>query len=100
MKVTFCVYDKPDNVGGPVTWVQRLLPALRERGIESRCLFLLHWGDTGPALRALRAQGFDCQAILAPDHTEDRVRWILDRVRADPPDVFVPNLVIAGYFAV
>lgn len=98
-KVTFCVYDKPDNVGGPVTWVQRLLPALRERGIESRCLFLLHCGDTGPALRALRSQGFDCQAILAPDHTEDRVRWILERLRADPPDVFVPNLVIAGYFA-
>jgi glycosyltransferase involved in cell wall biosynthesis len=98
-KVTFCIYDKPDSVGGPVTWVQRLLPALRDHGIEARCLFLLHWGDTGPALSALRSQGFDCQAVLAHERTEDRVRWILDRLRENPPDVFVPNLVVAGYFA-
>lgn len=99
LKVTFCIYDKPDSVGGPVTWVQRLLPALREHGIEARCLFLLHWGNTGPALSALGGQGFDCQAVLAHERTEDRVRWILDRLREDPPDVFVPNLVVAGYFA-
>lgn len=99
LKVTLCVYDKPDSVGGPVTWVQRLLPALRSRGIEARCLFLLHWGDSGPALTALRSQGFDCPAVIAHDRTEDRVRWILKRLAEDPPDVFVPNLVVAGYIA-
>jgi glycosyltransferase involved in cell wall biosynthesis len=99
VKVTFCIYDKPDSVGGPITWVQRLIPMLRERGIEPRCLFLLHWGDTGPALESLRAQGIDCTAVLAPDRTEDRIRWILERLRENPPDVFVPNLVVAGYFA-
>jgi glycosyltransferase involved in cell wall biosynthesis len=99
LRVTFCIYDEPDSVGGPVTWVQRLLPSLRDHGIDARCLFLLHWGDTGPALAALRREGFDCQAVLAHERTEDRVRWILDRLRENPPDVFVPNLVVAGYFA-
>jgi glycosyltransferase involved in cell wall biosynthesis len=98
-KVTFCVYDKPDSVGGPVTWIQRLVPALRERGIEPACLFLLHWGDTGVALEALRAQGIDCRSTLASDRTKDRVRWILSELERQPPDVFVPNLVPAGFFA-
>jgi colanic acid/amylovoran biosynthesis glycosyltransferase len=98
-KVTFCVYDKPDSVGGPVTWIQRLVPALRDRGVEPRCLFLLHWGETGPALDSLRAEGIDCKWITAPVRTEERVRWILDHLIEDPPDVFVPNLVVAGYYA-
>lgn len=99
LKATFCVYDKPHNVGGPVTWVQQLLPALRTLGIESRCLISLHHGDTGPALAALTRQGFDCVAVARPDNIEDETRWILDCLRDDPPDVFVPNLVLAGYFA-
>jgi glycosyltransferase involved in cell wall biosynthesis len=99
MKVTFVAYDKPDNVGGPPAWLQRLLPALRRHGIEARCLFLLHWGETGPSVEFLRAQGFDCPAVLAPATTEERIRWILARLREDPPDIFVPNLVVAAYLA-
>lgn len=99
VKVTFCVYDKPDSVGGPVSWIQRLVPSLRERGIEPRCLFLLHWGDTGPALSYLQSLGIECKSVVAHDRTVDRVKWILDQLEQDPPDVFVPNLVVAGYFA-
>ncbi len=99
INVTFCAYDKPDNVGGPVAWIQRLLPALRTHGVESRCLVMTHWGDTGPTLAALQAQGFDCPTVACHEHTEDRLRWILARLRENPPDVFVPNLVVAGYLA-
>ena len=99
LNVTFCAYDKPDSVGGPVTWIRRLLPALRSHDIESRCLFLTHWGGTGPSLQALQSQGFDCSATDCHDFTEDRVRWILTQVREHPPDVFVPNLPVAGYYA-
>jgi glycosyltransferase involved in cell wall biosynthesis len=97
--VTFCAYDKPDNVGGPVTWLQRLAPELKARGFEVRCLFILHWGDTGPALSFLREAGIECAAVSGLDQTEDRVRWILDELRKNPPDVFVPNLVVAAYHA-
>lgn len=99
LKVTFAAYDKPDNVGGPPAWLQRLLPELRRHGVEARCLVLLHWGTTGPTLEFLRAQGFDCPAILAPATTEERIRWILERLRENPPDLFIPNVVIAGYQA-
>ncbi|MEP6506983.1 MAG: glycosyltransferase family 4 protein [Gemmatimonadales bacterium] len=96
--MTFCAYDKPDNVGGPVSWLRRLLPLLRERDIDARCLFIMHWGETGPAISPLIDGGFSCRRTSA-DRTEDRVRWILDELRDDPPDIFVPNLVVAGYFA-
>jgi len=97
--LTFCAYDKPDSVGGPLTWLVNLLPALREQGIESRCLFMTHWGDTGPFLEKLRSDGFDCPQAACHDHTQDRISWILSQLQQEPPDIFVPNLVVAGYFA-
>jgi colanic acid/amylovoran biosynthesis glycosyltransferase len=97
--VTFCAYDKPDNVGGPVSWLQRIAPLLQARGIEVRCLFIMHWGNRGPALDSLRAAGIDCAVAMGLDVTEQRVRWILDELRKNPPDVFVPNLVVAAYHA-
>ena len=24
-KITFCAYDKPDSIGGPVTWLMQLV---------------------------------------------------------------------------
>ena len=99
LRVTFCAYDKPGNVGGPPAWLQRLLPALRVRGIECRCLFLLHFGDSGPSLDFLRDNGFECSAVLAHETTEDRVEWILSQLSEHPPDVFVANYVLAAYFA-
>jgi glycosyltransferase involved in cell wall biosynthesis len=59
----------------------------------------MHWGESGPALDFLLSQGFPCEVVRAHDRTADRVQWILDRVRSDPPNVFVPNLVVAGYYA-
>lgn len=99
MKVTFCTYDKPDSVGGPFSWLQWLLPALQHRGIDVRCLFLLHWGDSGPGLEACSRTRIPFEAIQCAPRTWDQVRWILEQLRRDPPDVFVPNLPVAAYFA-
>lgn len=63
-----------------------------------RCLFIMHWGDTGPAISSLIAEGIDCKWTSA-ERTEDRIRWILDDIREHPPDIFVPNLVVAAYLA-
>jgi len=98
LKVTFCAYDSPGHIGGPVVWIGRLLPALRRRGIEARCLFLT-WGDIGPTVMALRKQGFDCPAVPSQPYIEERVKWILERLRENPPDVFVPHNVVPGFFA-
>lgn len=100
MKALFCTYDRPGYVGGPNAGLRRLLPALRERGIEAECL-LLTFGDVRacPTLNALHRSGVPCQH--APYHatTEERVRWILSAVQQRPPAVFIPNIVPAAYYA-
>ena len=97
--VTFCSYDKPGSVGGPFSWLRQLLPALRERGINCRCLFLTHFGGTGPVVEGLQEDGFDCRVVNCHDRTEDQVRWILNELRDNPPNVFVPNFVPAACHA-
>lgn len=103
MNVTFCAADRPNYTGGPNAWLRRLLPELRQQGVESRVLFFLHHksgrDDEYPTLSALRREGFDCQAVLFPRYTEQRVRWLLKKLADDPPDIFVPNLMLAGFYA-
>jgi colanic acid/amylovoran biosynthesis glycosyltransferase len=97
--VTFCSYDKPGSLGGPFSWLRRLLPLLRDRGVDCRCLFLTHHGGTGPIVEGLQDDGFDCRVINCHNRTEDQVRWILEQLQETSPDVFVPNLVVSAYHA-
>ena len=99
LKVTFCTYDKPGSVGGPFSWLQRLLPSLRHHGIEPRCLFLLHHGESGPVLESFISAGIACDYRLCGTRTDEQVRWVLERLRDNPPDIFVPNLPVAAYYA-
>jgi colanic acid/amylovoran biosynthesis glycosyltransferase len=101
MNVTFCAYDKPNYVGGPNAWLRRLLPDLRRLGVQSRVLFITTGAppEECPTVSLLRQQGFDCPAVLWPRYTEDRVGWILKELAANPPDVFVPNLMVSAYYA-
>jgi colanic acid/amylovoran biosynthesis glycosyltransferase len=101
MKVTFCAYDRPDYVGGPNSWLRRILPNLRRLGIQSRVLFIVGGAppEECPTVSILREQGYDCPAVVWPRYTQDRVRWILERLAENPPDVFVPNLMVPACYA-
>jgi colanic acid/amylovoran biosynthesis glycosyltransferase len=99
LRLTFCTYDSPGAVGGPFSWLTRLLPSLNQRGFEVRCLVLLHFGESGPTLDSLRSAGISCDAVQCHSHTRDRVRWILEILRENPPDVFIANLPVAAYLA-
>jgi colanic acid/amylovoran biosynthesis glycosyltransferase len=100
MKVTFCAYDRANYIGGPNVWLRRLLPELRLRGVHSRVLFITVDNPAQcPNLQALIAQGFDVQVITGLRYTEDRVLWILEKVSENPPDVFVPNLMVPAFYA-
>jgi colanic acid/amylovoran biosynthesis glycosyltransferase len=101
MKVTFCTLDWPSYVGGPNAWLRRLAPELRRRGIQVRVLFLVYGGspENCPTIIAFHSQGIDCPAVSTPVYIEDRVRWVLKKIREDPPDVFVPNLMLPAYYA-
>ena len=50
-------------------------------------------------MESLTADGFVCRVVDCHDRTTDQVRWILDQVTENPPDVFVPNLVVSAYHA-
>ena len=103
MKVTFCTRDYADVSGGHNTWLCRFLPYLRRRGIESRVLcFPLSPEKEFPTVRSLRQAGFSCTTVSEEEmkYTEQRVRWILERLADDPPHVFVCSAVIpAAYYA-
>lgn len=99
LKITFCAYDKPDSIGGPVTWLMRLLPFLKNNGIELSCLLLFHKGNDGPLLHSLTSSGIKCRTSPFLDYTEDNIQWILSCLQEDSPDIFVPNLVVPGYYA-
>src|SRR5262245_27014742 len=99
MKVTFCAYDNPAFVSGPNTWLRRLLPSLCCLGIESRVLIIATSSDEGALAAGVRREGVAYDQIRWPEYSEQRIRWILTRLAADPPDVFVPNLMVPAYYA-
>lgn len=99
-RVTFCAHDRARFVGGPNAWLRRLLPALRDRGIQPKVLFITTSPVAEcPSVLALRAQGFDCEAVEWMGPTELHVRWVLERVAEDPPDVLVANLMVPAFYA-
>ena len=100
MRVTFCLHDRPGYVGGPNAGLRRLLPDLRNRGVDVHVLSLM-FGDPMqcPTLGYLRKLGIPCTIARYHKTTEERVRWLLGMLRRDPTDVFVANLMVAAYFA-
>lgn len=100
MRVTFCAYDRPGYVGGPNAWLRRLLPPLAERGIDPEVLILFNGQpEECPLLEWLKAGQYRHRAARQHPYTEDRALWILQQAAADPPDVFVANLVVPAYYA-
>lgn len=101
MHITFCAYDRENYINGPNVWLQRLLPTLQAKGIQVRVLFLLPAREIGnfPTLRRLQQLGIPCSYTSMPAYTEQRVRWILEQLQQDPPDIFVPNLMVPAYYA-
>lgn len=98
LRVTFCAYDSQNVVGGPISWLLRIIPCLRSHGIESKCL-ILTWGDSGSAVQRLEELGVDSAVAVCRGTSEERMHWILQNLQEQPPDVFIPNLVVPAYYA-
>lgn len=102
MKVAFCTREDADLSGGQNTWLCRFVPALKQLAIEPRVLCFTLSRKELPTMRALRQTGIQCTVSCDKDrkYTEHGVRWILEQLAADPPDVFVSNMVIPeAYYA-
>lgn len=74
------------------------MPELKLRGHDIHCL-LFCMGEDAPSARYLQACGVSCYVHPYADSTENKISWILKKVSLVSPDVFVPNLSVAGWFA-
>jgi colanic acid/amylovoran biosynthesis glycosyltransferase len=101
MKVTFCTYDSPSYLGGPATWLSRLLPDLQSRGVQVTTLFFLDGLDKSRCrtYQHLLRQGISCHAFPMQSSTEEKIHWLLTLLEQSPPDIFVPHMLVAGFFA-
>jgi len=99
MNVTFCAYDRPNYIGGPTTALRRLLPALPQFGCVPRVLFFTVGAAEGAIAQALQRHGIGYLQTRQQAFTETHIRWILERMGEDPPDVFVPDYVVQAYYA-
>ena len=98
MRIAYFAYDRPGYHAGPIINARRLLPELRKRGQEPIGLFMYQDGGA-PTVDYLRSQGIECRLRHNKGNTEERIRWFLDQIADIKPDVFVPNISIAGWFA-
>jgi glycosyltransferase involved in cell wall biosynthesis len=98
LRIDFCAFDQPGYVNGPNVWLQGLCRELAARGVDVRVLVAFR-SAPGPTCAALDTLGIETEQVEWQPYTEDRIRWILERVAASPPDVFVANYSVAGYLA-
>lgn len=95
MKITICAFDAPNNLDGPTTWIKRLLPYFRTKGIESRIIFLAANDKDLPTYKYFVDEGFECKLIYWELFNDEKVKAILEDVKQFPPDIFITN-----YFAI
>ena len=98
MKIAFVAYDRPSYRAGPIVNVRRLLPELAQRGHNVTAMILFRGGGS-PASDWLRERGVDVVASPWLGTTQAHIRWYLTQLRKIEPDVFVPNISTAGWFA-
>ena len=98
MRLAFIAYDAPNYYPGPLVNMRRLLPQLRKRGHDV-CLLVFYYQNDAPTGRKLQQEGIDCRFFPWTSYTERYIKWILKELVDFNPDVFVPNLSVAGYYA-
>ena len=101
MRVAITTFDAPDFVGGPNSWLRRVVPFLQAAGWQVTVFFVIERGppEACPCYRALVDLGVECKAIASSGPMFEQVRWLLQGLASSPPSVFVINLAGAGYLA-
>ncbi|HAC62866.1 MAG TPA: glycosyl transferase family 1, partial [Cyanothece sp. UBA12306] len=104
MKVTFCASDFPNFVGGPAAWLPRLLGDLQDHGIEPQVLFFTSAStpeelEQCRSIQLIKQQKIKHSISNYDQYTDQRVRWVLEQLRKDTPDIFIPNLILSGFYS-
>lgn len=97
--VRFVSYDSPKDVGGVSSWLRRIVPHLREQGIDAR-VDLFCFGNK-PSTNAdwYRSKNVPFRWSPWQHDTQQAVRQCLRWLREDLPQVYVPNCIVPAYFA-
>jgi colanic acid/amylovoran biosynthesis glycosyltransferase len=101
MRVSFTTFDAPDFVGGPNSWLRRVVPFLQEAGWDVDVYFVIERGppEACPCYRALSDRGVRCRAFPSSASAFAQVSWLVQQLAEAPPSVFVINLSGVGYLA-
>jgi glycosyltransferase involved in cell wall biosynthesis len=98
-KVTFCTYDAP-LFHGPNTWLKRLLPELSKNGFKIEVLvFFEHDLNKCETYKFFINSGYSVKTFPFKSIAEEKILWILRVLSFDPPDIFVPNMLVHAFFA-
>jgi len=98
MNLFFIYHDRPNYFGGPIVNARRLLPELVSYGHNVYCL-LFYSGSEASSVYYLRSKGVKCFDVQLPLYTEYAIKIILNLIVEIDPDIFVPNLSVAGWYA-
>lgn len=98
LKVTWCAYDWREHVSGPGTWLARLLPMLRDRGVCS-VVDLLVWDEPGPLASSLAELGIEYRLLRIEGSSQQRIQKLVESFQQSECDVYVPNLVTPALLA-
>jgi glycosyltransferase involved in cell wall biosynthesis len=101
MRLCFFHYAVPHDISGVTTWLCRLVPHLIARGHEVSCL-LHHLGSVevpSETFRALMNARARVVEVERPRMTEDCVGSVLEFLRAEGPELFLPQCLFEGFLA-
>lgn len=104
-RILVCAFDAPNFTGGPNSWLRRWSAFLMAQGCEVRALVFVsetpshRLPEDYPLLDWFRRHGFGFDTFPYWETIEKKVHWILARVEAFQPTVFLPNFVIPAMYA-
>jgi glycosyltransferase involved in cell wall biosynthesis len=97
--VQFVSYDSPNDVGGVSSWLRRIVPTLREQGIDARVDLFCFGNKPGANAEWYRSQNVPLRWSPWQYDSRRAVRQCLQWLREDLPQVYVPNCIVPAYFA-
>jgi colanic acid/amylovoran biosynthesis glycosyltransferase len=99
MRITICAFDAPNNIDGPTAWMKRVLPFLRNNGVEVRILYFAAHHKELPAYNHFVKEGYACKIIYWEIFQEQKIIDILEDIKNFPPDIFIPNYFPFAFYA-
>ena len=79
--------------------MKRLLPYLRNNGVETRIIFFAAHTKDLPTYQYFTALGYACKLIYWELFNEEKIIEILNDIKNFPPDIFIPNYFPAACYA-